>query len=357
MKSVKMQRQITLDDRFDLRLSHARRFDAVGLGQNAVDLVVQVPRFPSPDTKMEILQRTRMAGGQIATAIVFAARLGLRSKYMGKVGSDDAGRFCLESLRSENVDLTSVIVEPGARNHFSLILLDQSSGERTILWERDSRLNFHPGELRREDVGAGRLLLLDANDPGAALQAARWAREEEIPVVADLDHSSSCCEDLVSLVDFLIVSANFPAEFTGRTDLHESLLILQERCGGFVAVTLGPEGAAAVCGDRCVRFPAFEVKAVDTTGAGDVFHGAFIYGLLQDWPLGQIMTFANAAAGLNCTRLGAKEGLPNLGEIKQLADSQFPLVRRENALKSVPGIRRSKTRSKSRSRSRSTSKS
>ncbi len=354
---VNMNRPVTPEDRFGLRFSHARKFDVVGLGQNAVDLVVQVPRFPSPDTKMEILQRARMAGGQIATATVFAARLGLSSKYIGKVGSDEAGRFCLESLRSENVDLSSVVVEPRARNHFSLILLDRSSGERTILWERDTRLNFHPGELRREDVCAGRLLLLDADDPPAALQAARWAREEEIPVVADLDHSSACCTDLVPLVDLLIVSANFPGEFTGRIDLHESLLVLQERCGGFVAVTLGSHGAAAVCGDRCVQFPAFDVKAVDTTGAGDVFHGAFIYGLLQDWPLGRIMTFANAAAGLNCTRLGAKDGLPDLGEIKQLADSQSPLVRSENALKNVPGIRRSKTRSRFRSRSRSTSKS
>lgn len=258
----------------------------------------------------------------MATAVVFAARLGLKSKYIGKVGSDEAGCFSLERLRSEDIDLSSVVVEPGARNHSSLILLDQGSGKRTILWERDSKLNFRPGELKRQDVCAGRILLLDENDADAALLAARWAREEGIPVVADLDKASPCCKDLVPLIDFLIVSANFPPEFTGVADLEDSLLAMKKHCRGFVAATVGSQGVVAVCGDRCVRFPAFDVHAVDTTGAGDVFHGAFIYALLQNWPLHQIMTFANAAAGLNCTRLGAKENLPSLAEIGQLIDSQ-----------------------------------
>jgi sulfofructose kinase len=324
---MKVQPLATPEQRFDLRFPKDKRFDIVGLGQNAVDHVVVVPRFPSPDTKTEILQRERMAGGQVATAVVFAARLGLKSKYIGKVGSDEPGQFCLESLRSENLDISSLIVEPGARNHFSLILLDQSSGERTILWERDPRLNFHSGELKHQDACAGQILLLDENDPEAALQAARWAREEGILVVADLDKASPSSKDLVRLVDFLIVSANFPSEFTDIADPDEALLTMRNHCDGFVAATLGSQGAVAVFGERCMRFPAFKVQAVDTTGAGDVFHGAFIYGLLQNWPLRQIMTFANAAAGLNCTRLGAKEGLPSLAEIMQLIDAQSWICR------------------------------
>ncbi len=310
------------EQRFDLTFPKDKKLDIVGLGQNAVDHVVVVPGLPSRDTKMEILQRERMAGGQVATAVVFAARLGLKAKYIGKVGSDEPGRFCLKSLRSENLDISSLVVEQGARNHFSLILLDQSSGERTILWERDPRLNFHAGELKRQDVCAGQMLLLDENDPEAALQAARWAREEGIPVVADLDKVSPSSKDLVPLIDFLIVSANFPSEFTGIADPDESLLTMGNHCGGFVAATLGSQGAVAVIAQRFSRFPAFNVQAVDTTGAGDVFHGAFIYGLVQNWPLRQIMTFANAAAGLNCTRLGAKEGLPSLAEIMQLIDQE-----------------------------------
>jgi len=312
----------TPDQQFDLRFPAAREFDVVGFGQNAVDHVCVLPEFPRPDTKTEILLRQRLAGGQIATAIVFASRLGLRGKYVGKVGSDAHGRFCLENLRAESIDISSLKVEDGARNHYSLILVDQRSGERTIFWERDPRLNFRAGELRREDICSGRTLLLDQNDPEASLQAAHWAQEEGIPVVADLDKPLPGSDELIRWVDFLIVSAGFATESTGLAGPEEALQAMRGQCRGFTAATLGADGAMALLGDRCMRFPAFRVQAVDTTGAGDIFHGAFIYGLLQNWPLRQIITFANAAAALNCTRLGAYADLPERAEINALIDSQ-----------------------------------
>jgi len=136
-----------------------------------------------------------------------------------------------------------------------------------------------------------------------------------------LDKAVPRSEELISKVDFLITSANFPPDFTGIADPIESLLALRDYCDGFLAVTLGAQGAMAVVGNECIRFPAFKVHAVDTTGAGDIFHGGFIYGLLQNWPLERIISFANAAAGLNCTHLGARSGIPPLAEILQLCDS------------------------------------
>ena len=125
---------------------------------------------------------------------------------------------------------------------------------------------------------------------------------------------------MISKVDFLITSANFPPDFTGIDDPIDSLLALRPYCSGFLAVTLGARGAMALVGEECIRFPAFKVHAVDTTGAGDIFHGGFIYGLLRNWSLERIMAFANAAAGLNCTHLGARSGIPPLAEILKLAD-------------------------------------
>jgi len=212
-------------------------------------------------------------------------------------------------------------VERGARNQYAFIIIDKASGERTILWERDRKLSFRQEELCRADICSGRVLHLDGHDYEAAIQAARWAREEGIPVVIDLDKAVPRSAELIANVDFLITSANFPPEFTGIDDPIESLLALRNHCDGFLAVTLGAQGAMAVVGDRCERFPAFKVHAVDTTGAGDIFHGAFIYGLLHNWPLDRIMTFANAAAGLNCTHLGARGGIPPLGEILALVDA------------------------------------
>jgi sulfofructose kinase len=308
-------------DRFDLRFVGSKKSDVVGFGENVVDRVCVVAQFPRFDTKSEILRHEVLAGGQVATAIVFLSRLELRGKYIGKVGSDELGRISLESLKKENIDTSSVRVAPGARNQYSLIIIDQESGERTILWERDARLNFEDAELNRSDVCAGSILVIDGKDPRAALRAATWAREEGIPVVIDLDKVVPRSDELLPLVDFLIVSANLPKELTGIEDPIRSLYALTRYCAGFIAVTLGADGAMAIVGDACVRFPAYDVHPIDTTGAGDIFHAAFIYCLFQNWPLEKIMTFANVAAGLNCARLGARGDLPSLAEVLSFMDS------------------------------------
>ncbi len=309
------------NDTFDLRFPQNRPYDLVGFGLNAVDHLCIVPHYPRFDTKTEILHYEKLAGGQVATTVTFVSRMGMRGKYIGKVGSDELGEFSLQSLRSEDIDTSSVLVEEGARNQYAFIIIDKNNGERTILWERDRRLSFRDSELRRDEVCAGRILHLDGHDCDAALRAAQWAQEEGIPVVIDLDKVVPNSRELIANVDFLITSSNFPPDFTGIADPIESLLALREFCGGFLAVTLGVQGAMAVVGDECVRFPAFKVHAVDTTGAGDIFHGGFIYGLLRNWCLEQIMSFANAAAGLNCTHLGARSGIPPLAEILKLANS------------------------------------
>jgi sulfofructose kinase len=307
-------------ERFDLVLPSGKEFDLVGMGQNAVDHFFVLPEFPRFSAKIRILHYEMGAGGMVAGAVVFAVRMGLKGKYIGKVGSDETGRLSLESLKKESVDISSLIVEEGARNHCSFIMVDQKSGERTILWDRDQRLNFRNDELKRSDVCAGSVLLLDGDDHEAALKCALWAQEAGIPVVIDLDHVVPNSEELLPLVDFLIVSANFPTEFTGLTDPEGALLAMARRFRGFVAATIGAQGAMAALGDGCIHFPGFPVRAVDTTGAGDVFHGGFIYGLLQNWPLHRIMAFANAAAALNCTLLGARAGIASPSDILQLVD-------------------------------------
>lgn len=313
-----MQPQDT-SERFNISFDDTKGFDVVGLGMNAVDHLCIVPSYPRFDSKTEVLHWELQPGGPVATAIVCASRMGLKSKYVGKVGSDALGQLQLESLKSENVDISSVLVEQGVRNQYAFIIIERCSGERTILWGRDKRLNFRDDELRREDVCAGRVLHLDGQDDGAALRAATWARASGIPVVMDIDKVVPSTGALISKVDFLISSANFPGDLTGIADLRDALGALRKLCSGFVAVTCGANGAMAMIGDACVEFPAFPVKAVDTTGAGDIFHGAFVYGLLQNWPVAGIMRFANAAAGLGCTRLGARVGIPMLADALQLA--------------------------------------
>jgi len=308
------------DDQFDLQLPE-RQFDLVGFGLNAVDHLCVVPEFPRQDTKSEVIFCAKLGGGQVATVVAFAVRMGLKAKYIGKVGGDDAGRFSLSSMKDAGIDTSSVIVQHDATNQCAWIIIDQRSGERTILWHRDPRLDFCADELREEDVCCGRILHLDGHDP-ASLRAAVWANRKGIPVVIDLDKVVPWIGEIMANVDFLITNAAFPSEFTGITDFAEALLELRRFCPGFIASTLGAQGAAALVGDVCMRFPGYEIPAVDTTGAGDIFHGAFIFSLLMNWSLARTMDFSNAAAALSCTKIGARGGIPSLEEILQLMHSR-----------------------------------
>ncbi len=307
-------------DTFDVHFRTDRLFDVVGFGMNSVDHLCVVSRYPHIDSKTDILQYAKLPGGQIATALTFLSRSGLRTKYIGKVGSDDLGQFSLRSLQAESIDISSVLVEQTAPNQFAVIIVDQSCGERTILCQRHRNLDFKASELEREDVCAGKLLHLDGYDSAASLRAATMSQEQGIPVSMDLDRVVPHCTPLIEKVDFLIVSSNFPADLTGIANLEEALRALRSHCRGFLAVTRGTQGAVALVGDQCVVFPGYEVKAVDTTGAGDIFHAGFIYGLMQNWPLGQIMNFANAAAALSCTCLGARTGIRPLRDILKFMD-------------------------------------
>ncbi len=320
MARMKIKRIDTLLDTFDLPLDSRKSFDVVGFGLNSVDHVCLVPKYPGMGSKAEISQYAMLPGGQVATAIIFLSRMGSKTKYIGKVGGDELGRFSLESFKSEAVDTASVRIEKDARSQFSIIAIDQNLGERTVFSHRDRRLDFGRSELSREDICSGRILHLDGYDP-ATLDAAGWCRKQGIPVCIDLDTVVPDCEQLIKQIDFLIVSSNFPPEFTGISDPAAAFDSLRKRFEGFLVVTMGAAGAMTWVGGRCATFPGLKLNAVDTTGSGDVFHGAFIYGLLKNWPIGKIMSFANAAAGLSCMYLGARTGIRSLSEILQHTNS------------------------------------
>jgi sugar/nucleoside kinase (ribokinase family) len=303
---------------FNCSFPKYKPFDVVGMGLNSVDFLCVVPEFPTINSKMKISQFSKQGGGQVATAMVTLSRWGVRTKYIGKIGGDELGQFSLTSLREEGVDISSVTIEPSATNQYAMILVDGPSGERTILWDRDQRLMYREGELRKENVCLGKILHLDGHDIRAALQCARWAREEKIPTVIDLDKVELLTSELIQEIDFVITSARFPGLFTGMSNREEALVELQKHTPGFLCVTLGHEGAVAFVNGELVYVKGFEVKAVDATGAGDVFHAGFIYGLLENWEIEEILRFANAVAALKCQDLGGRKGIPTLDEVQKL---------------------------------------
>jgi len=304
--------------RFNLSFLKDKPFDVVGMGLNSVDFLCVVPEFPTVNSKMEMLQFSKQGGGQVATAMVALSRWGVKAKYIGKVGGDEWGQFSLHSIRQEGVDVSSVTTEPDAINQFATIIVDRTSGERTILWNRDERLMYRKGELRREELCSGKFLHLDGHDAHAAIQSASWAKEEGIPTIVDLDKVEPLTPELIKKIDFVITSARFPTLFTGISDREKALVEMQRQVSGFVCATLGHEGAMALVDGELLYAKGFEVNAVDTTGAGDVFHAAFIYGLLQNWEVRDILQFANGAAALKCKSLGGRKGIPTLQEIHKL---------------------------------------
>ena len=263
-----------------------------------------------------------MPGGQVATAVIACSRWGLRTRYIGKLGDDAAAGIHREAFAGAGVEtqITTVRSCSSAQSH---IIVD-AQGERSVLWHRDARLAIAPEELKREWITAARALLVDGCDTAAATQAARWARESGIPVIADLDDAYPDLEALLAHIDYLIVSRDFPARISGKADLREALQWLQQMFGSRVAAaTLGTEGVLAWDGRQFHLSAAFSVSATDTTGAGDIFHAGFIFGLLQEWPLQRRLDFACAAAALNCTASGARGNIASLAEIQRfVSDGQ-----------------------------------
>ena len=292
--------------------------DVVGVGINATDTIIRLPRFPASDSKVEILSAEVAPGGQVASAMVACQRWGLRARYVGKIGVDDAGQLQQREMQREGVD-AHWIAARGCSSQIAYILVDDSSGERTVLWKRDPAIALRPSDLKRHLISGARVLLVDGHDTEAAAQAARWAREDGITVVGDFDNLYPGVQDLLQHVDFPITSRDFPERLTGDENLPKSLpkILSQFKCR-LIGATLGRLGVLAWDGERFILCPGFRVHAVDTTGAGDIFHGAFVYGLVRGWPIPQILEFSCAAAALNCTAPGARGRIASLDEIEVL---------------------------------------
>ena len=296
-----------------------KNIDVVGLGLNATDTAILVREFPALGGKEHVIKTSRQAGGQVATALVTCRRLGLKARYIGKVGDDEAGRFQLASLRREGLDLRYTRVARNTPNQLAYIIVDQATGERTVFWERDRRLTVLPAELLPKAVTSAKFLHLDGCDLEACILAARWARGSGVPVVADLDTVYKKVETLFPLIDYLIASANFLPAVTGQDDPFRVLeYMAREYKIRAPGMTLGRDGALVYWQGRYYYSPGFVVETVDTTGAGDVFHGAFVFGLAKGWSMDRILDFANAMAGLNCVTLGARGGIRSQKEAERL---------------------------------------
>jgi sulfofructose kinase len=294
-------------------------YDVVGVGLNATDTLILLPRFPAYGGKVPFEREVLSPGGQVASAMVTCARLGLRSKYIGTLGDDQRGVIQLESLRASGVNLDDIEIRTNCPNQSAYILVDQTSGERTVLWHRDNCLRIDPDNLTPEKIIGARLLHIDGHDTPAVSRAAEIARRHQIRVTVDVDTIYPGFDRVLPHVDYLVASAEFPSRWTGELDPFRALARIQDEYGMRVAaMTLGADGALARVDGGFIYSPGFVVHCVDTTGAGDVFHGAFCYAVIESMPLREALEFSNAMAALNCTALGARGHIATVGEAQAL---------------------------------------
>ncbi len=291
---------------------------AVGFGLNAVDHLIVVPEYPAFDTKIRLISHKQSAGGQTATAMVALQRLGLTTAYAGRFGSDQEGKFGLETLQTEGVNAEYAEVIEGARNQVAFIIIDARNGERTIIWDRDERLSYKADEAPVALAARGKVLHLDAHDPPACARMAQAARAAETIVSADIDNIYEGLPELLPLIDILITSRSFPHRLTGIADERASLVELKARYGcGIVGLTKGVDGAVVYSEGQFFEAPALAVPGgcKDTTGSGDAFHAGFIYGLLEGEDVETSLRLGNAVAALKCRDLGARTALPGKNEL------------------------------------------
>ncbi len=287
--------------------------DVVGLGCACLDFLGIVPHLPDQDDQVWMSDSTQQGGGMVSTALVTLSRLGVTTAFAGKIGNDMAGRAVKDEFDLYGIDSAHLVVEPDATTPVSMILVDESTGQRTIM-AGGTTVELSPSEVPAGVIAAAKYLHLDTTGRQAALAAAEIARGAGVPVVLDADSLSrpQDIEELLQATDYLIASRVFTEALTGRTDPAEAAKSLAGYGSSVAIVTLGEAGSLTLAAGRTFHTPAFPVEVVDTTGAGDVYHGAYLFGLLQEWSLEKTAVFSSAVAAMSCTRLGGRNGIPDL---------------------------------------------
>lgn len=299
-------------------------WDVLGLGAVAVDDIYYLDHYPLPDSKVPIREHRRFGGGLAGTALVAAARLGAASAYAGVLGEDELSRYVIDGLTSEGVDCSPVLRQAEARPIYSVIIVDRSTGKRCILPSFEGVRAPMPTELSAALVARCRVLFLDQTTSAGGVRAADLAHQHGIEVVGDAEYDEFPeFEKLLSRIDHLIIGVEMAQRLTGETEPQVQAQVLARSGRVCSLVTAGDQGGwYSVKGGSVQHFPAFSVPVVDTTGCGDVFHGAYAACLAFGMPIARAVEVASASAALKATRPGGRAGIPSWERVKRFIEEQ-----------------------------------
>ncbi|MBD3288028.1 hypothetical protein GF337_04425 [candidate division KSB1 bacterium] len=298
-------------------------FDCVGIGICAVDYICLLSHYPVLDEKLDAQQFSFQGGGPIPTALVTLARLGAKTAYLGIVGHDDNGKFVLKQLEQEEVDISAVIVDKNCATNQAFIWIDNKSGKKTIVLNKNSAAApLMPNEISVTHIKSTKFLHIDGRETEATITAIEMAKEAGVQVVLDAGSPRKELNKILSMVDYPVVSESFCKSYLSTTSYENALEKLMDNGARAAVITCGAKGCYGADENGILFQPSFEVDVIDTTGAGDVFHGAFIYGLIQNWELAKNLEFSSAAAAINCTYLGGRAGIPGLKKVNQFLEER-----------------------------------
>lgn len=316
----------SVDPHSDVPLPDPSPGPVAGLGQCSLDYLCTVERYPEADAKCEFQDFRVQGGGPVATALVVLARWGIPVRFSGLVCRDFFGDTIRESLQAEGVDASAVVVRARGQSQFAFICADQQAGTRTVFWRRPDVPPIAPEEVPETFLDGVQALHLDGLFVDASLHLAREARARGIPVVLDAGAIRPGMLELVRYTDHLIAAETFLEQFAPGRSAADALRKLKGMGPELVSVTCGRNGSITLSDQSVLRLPSLSVVARDTTGAGDVFHGAYIYALLRGWPPLERIRWATVSAALSCLALGGRTGIPTLADVRARIDDLGPFT-------------------------------
>lgn len=286
------------------------------VGAAVLDQIYGVPSLPAGSGKHFAGSFRETGGGPAANGAVAIARLGGRAALWARVGSDEVGGRIVGDLAREGIDVTGIRRVEGATSGVSAIIVDDE-GERMIVNHADPRLDRDPSWLPLEAIGHASAVLADLRWPEGAIAALTRARAASLPAILDADTTPDpgSVEAMIAATHVLF-SQPALRTLSGDEDIAAALAIAAKRIGGWVGVTCGAEGTYWLDGGNLRHLAAFSVRAVDTTGAGDVFHGAFALAIARGQPTDSALRFASAAAAVKCTKFGGRDGIPFAADVE-----------------------------------------
>ncbi len=296
-----------------------KQYSIVGIGACVMDTLIHVPSYPREDTKMRAVSSQAAGGGPTATGIVAAAKLGASASFIGVLSDDGGGKFLMEDFKKYGVGTEHITVESGYRSFTSVIWLATDNATRTCVFDKGDLPALKLNQAQQEAVREADILMIDGNEMDGAEEAAKIARASGTKVLYDCGGLYVGVERLLALTDIMIPSEEFALAHTGTNDVREAAKKLMNTYHPeVVVITRGKLGGLFFDGNEFWDYPAFPVRAVDSNGAGDVFHGAFAAAVARGFDYRDCCVFASATSAIKCTGVGARQSVPDFETVMNL---------------------------------------